>query len=53
VAKTTHSQLQTEANEEMPAGISGLQGAKDVRLPRSLAFTEAEYFVRKPRKRRS
>ncbi|KIM63353.1 hypothetical protein SCLCIDRAFT_24251 [Scleroderma citrinum Foug A] len=29
VAKTAHSQLQTEANEEMPAGISGLQGAKD------------------------
>ncbi|KAF9221585.1 P-loop containing nucleoside triphosphate hydrolase protein [Gyrodon lividus] len=28
-AKTAHTQLQEEANEEMPAGISGLQNAKD------------------------
>ncbi|KAF9241146.1 P-loop containing nucleoside triphosphate hydrolase protein [Melanogaster broomeanus] len=28
-AKTAHAQLQEEANEEMPAGISGLQNAKD------------------------
>ncbi|KAG8214643.1 P-loop containing nucleoside triphosphate hydrolase protein [Butyriboletus roseoflavus] len=27
-AKTSHAQLQEEANEEMPAGISGLQNAK-------------------------
>ncbi|KAN0087613.1 hypothetical protein V8E55_006234 [Tylopilus felleus] len=27
--KTSHAQLQEEANEEMPAGISGLQSAKD------------------------
>ncbi|KAF8551706.1 P-loop containing nucleoside triphosphate hydrolase protein [Imleria badia] len=28
-AKASHTQLQEEANEEMPAGISGLQSAKD------------------------
>ncbi|KAH7885236.1 hypothetical protein F5I97DRAFT_1354047 [Phlebopus sp. FC_14] len=28
-AKTAHAQLQEEANEEMPANISGLQSAKD------------------------
>lgn len=31
-AKMSHNQLQEEANEEMPAGISGLQAAKDVRV---------------------
>ncbi|KAG6377141.1 P-loop containing nucleoside triphosphate hydrolase protein [Boletus reticuloceps] len=29
MAKTSHTEIQEEANEEMPAGISGLQNAKD------------------------
>ncbi|KAL4080728.1 P-loop containing nucleoside triphosphate hydrolase protein [Scleroderma citrinum] len=29
VVRATHAQLQEEANEEMPAGITGLQSAKD------------------------
>lgn len=32
MAKASHTQLQEEANEEMPVGISGLQSAKDVRI---------------------